>query len=84
MFKGGYFFDSLPGMGHNRPIGDGRGLRVLAVVVAGGGRVVRVTFHSETAALLAIFLITNRIFPYFPGLDVVTTIDGHLKAPRVS
>jgi hypothetical protein len=33
-------------------------MSVFAVVVAGGGRVARVTFHSEMAALLAIFRIT--------------------------
>jgi len=59
-------------------------MSVFAVVVAGGGRVARVTFHSEMAALLAIYRITNRIFPFFPGLDGFTTINGHLKAPRIS
>ena len=52
--------------------------------VAGGGEVARVKFFTETAALLAIFRITRRIFPNFPGSDSFTTIDGHLKAPRVS
>ena len=59
-------------------------MSVLVAVVAGGGRVAQVTFHSEMAALLPIFRITNRIFPFFPGLDGFTTINGHLKAPRIS
>ena len=59
-------------------------MSVLVAVVAGGGIVAQVTFHSEMAALLPIFRITNRIFPFFPGLDGFTTINGHLKAPRIS
>ena len=61
-------------------------MSVVDVTVSGGGggEVARVKFFTETAALLAIFRITRRIFPNFPGSDGFTTIDGHLKAPRVS
>jgi hypothetical protein len=57
---------------------------VFDVTVTGGGKVARVKFFSDTAAELAIFRVTRRIFPNFPGLDGSTIIYGHLKAKRVS
>jgi hypothetical protein len=54
-------------------------IAVVDVTVSGGGKVARVKFFTETAASLAIFRITRRIIPNFPGLDGFTTIDGHLK-----
>ena len=47
---------------------------VLDVTVSGDGKVARVKFPSEMAALLAIFRITNRYFPDFPGVDKYTFI----------
>jgi hypothetical protein len=47
-------------------------------------KVARVKFPSEMVALLAIFRITNRYFPDFPGVDTNTFIEGHLQTLRVS
>jgi hypothetical protein len=59
-------------------------MAVVEVTVSGGGKVARVKFPSEMAALLAIFRITYRYFPDFPGVDSNTFIDGHLQTLRVS
>jgi hypothetical protein len=56
---------------------------VLDVTVSGDGKVARVKFPSEMA-LLAIFRITTRYFPDFPGVDSNTFIAGHLQTLRVS
>ena len=53
---------------------------VVHVTVSGGGKVTRVKLFSDTAAQLAIFRITRRIFPNFPGLDEYTFIEGNLQA----
>jgi hypothetical protein len=57
---------------------------VVEVTVSGGGKVARVKFFSGTAAQMAIFRITNRYFPDFPGVDCFRFIEGHLQTPRVS
>ena len=47
---------------------------VFDVTVNGWGKVALVKFFSDTVAQLAIFRITRRIFPKFPGLDGFTGI----------
>ena len=58
---------------------------VVDVTVTGGGKVAspcQILFGH--GGELAIFRVTRRIFPNFPGLDGSTLIYGHLTAKRVS
>jgi hypothetical protein len=52
--------------------------------VTGGGKVAKVKFYSETAAMMTIFHVVGPHLPDFPGLDEGITIEGHLKVARVS
>jgi hypothetical protein len=57
---------------------------VVDVTVTGGGKVAKIKFYSETAAMMTIFHVVGRHLPDFPGLDEGITIEGHLKVARVS